>query len=355
MVEAGCALEAEMERELTTPVNLTGPDGFLNPHAVGWARTPLVTTDGIAAPRRGLPPKAWGRNKRWEYWNVMTPTHILALTVSDLDYGCVNEVWVYNRSTGEEMNEVALRIPARGVTMPGTLGAGKVRARGGGVNIAIDEVEAGTRLRAKIDDPAGVDVRFSVIAEKPEGHEALAVVVPWSSTRFQYTVKDVARPARGRLQIGSHTYRVPEGSWAVLDHGRGRWPYNITWNWGAGSGIHRDHTFGIQVGGKWTDGTGSTENAFFVDGRAHKISEDLTWEYDVEDFMAPWHIHGGGLDATFTPFHNKRSRTQAGILSGATDQCFGVWEGTFTPANDPERVYEFAGIEGFAEHVHNKW
>ena len=35
-----------------------------------------------------------GRNKRWEYWNVMTPQHIVALTVSSLDYAAVHEVWV---------------------------------------------------------------------------------------------------------------------------------------------------------------------------------------------------------------------------------------------------------------------
>ena len=61
-----------------------------------------------------------------------------------------------------------------------------------------------------------------------------AVVVPWSESRFQYTVKDVALPASGTVTITGRQYEVPEGSWAVLDHGRGRWPYRVTWNWGAG-------------------------------------------------------------------------------------------------------------------------
>ncbi len=346
-----------MERELTTPVSLTNERGLLNRESVGWARRPLVNTDGIAAKGgRGLfGTKAWGRNKRWEYWNVITPTHIIGLTVSNIDYACLNEIWVYHRAMEQQVHKVALRIPARGVQLPGTLGAGKVRARGGGVEIAIDEAPGGTRLRARLRDPKLMQVRLEVFAEKPAGHEGLAVVVPWSDKRFQYTVKDVARPASGWIQVGSHSYEVPEGSWAVLDHGRGRWPYNITWNWGAGSGVSGDHTFGIQVGGKWTEGTGSTENSVTIDGRLHKISAELTWEYDLEDIQAPWRIYGGGLDATFTPFHNKRSRTNFGILAGSTDQCFGVWEGTFTPAGSEHRTYRFSGIEGFAEHVHNKW
>ena len=53
----------------------------------------------------------------------------------------------------------------------------------------------------------------------------MGVVVPWSPPLFQYTVKDVARPAAGRLWVDGLEHAVPAGeSWAVLDHGRGRWP-----------------------------------------------------------------------------------------------------------------------------------
>ena len=67
------------ERELTSPVALVGADGRLNPEAIGWTRTPMHDTSGIDGRR------VWGRNKRWEYWGVTTPTHVIALTVSSLD------------------------------------------------------------------------------------------------------------------------------------------------------------------------------------------------------------------------------------------------------------------------------
>ncbi|XTZ13159.1 hypothetical protein ACQSSU_16520 [Micromonospora echinospora] len=50
----------------------------------------------------------------------------------------------------------------------------------------------------------------------------------------------------------------------MLDHGRGKRPYAMTWNWAAGAGPGR----AIQLGGAGTDGTGSTENALVVDGGA---------------------------------------------------------------------------------------
>lgn len=333
--------------ELTEPVALTRTDGRLDRAAVGWARHPLVDTSGIG--RRA----AWGRNKRWEYWNVITPTHILALTVSSIDYAAVHEVWILDRGSQRSWGRSVTVLPSRGVTLPPSLDDGPVRARARGIEIDLEpSMEAGregTRLRARISDAS-----FDVFAELPPGHERLAVVVPWSDTRFQYTVKDVARPAWGSVTIAGETFDVPAGlSWAVLDHGRGRWPYDVRWNWGAGSGESHGHVIGLQVGGQWTAGTGSTENAVVVDGHLHFLPEELTWAYDPEDWLKPWHVSGGGLDVTLTPVYDKVTRTNLGVLSSATDQVFGDWAGSFTPPGGERVVFE--GIAGWAEEVHNRW
>lgn len=329
------------ERELTEPVSLTLPNGRLNRAAVGWARQPIVDTSGIGAGR--------GRNKRWEYWAITTPTHLLALTVSAIDYAAVHEVWVLDRATEQSWGKGATVLPPRGVQLPAALEAGPARAHTKDLDIAIDEVDGGTRLRAKAPG-----VRFDVVAARPPGHERLSVVVPWSDTRFQYTVKDVTRPARGRLRLDGVDYEVPDGqSWAVLDHGRGRWPHNIRWNWGAGSGVSNGRTVGIQVGGKWTEGTGSSENAVVVDGRLHKIHGELAWSYDIADWRRPWLLTGNGFQAEFAPFYNKTTRTNFAVLSARTDQCFGYWAGR--ARTEGGEVVEFSDILGWAEEVHNRW
>ncbi|WP_029253376.1 DUF2804 domain-containing protein [Paraoerskovia marina] len=332
-----------VERELTQTVPLTLPNGRLNREAVGWARTASVTTEGIG----GL--RSWGRNKRWEYWNVVTPRFILAATVSSLDYAGVHEVWVFDRHSKTSVAASTTAILAAGTELPGSLGKGPVRAWSRALAIAVDEVDGGTRIRARIEGAS-----FDVVAARPSGHGALGVVVPWSDRRFQYTVKDVARPATGTVTVGDETQELTPGeSWAVLDHGRGRWPYDMRWNWGAGSGVCDGRRIGLQVGGRWTVGTGSTENAVFVDGRLHKIGEELTWDYDPADYLAPWRVHGAGLDATLVPEHDKVSRTNLGLLSSRTDQCFGTWSGTFETGSG-ERI-DFTGLVGWAEDVHNRW
>ena len=336
--------------ELTSPVSLTGDDGTLNVKAIGWSRHPLIDTSAIGRPtREGSPVTSWGRNKRWEYWNITSPTHILALTVSSLDYAAVHEVWVFDRATEQSWGASPTVVPARDVELPASLGTGPARARAKGVQIDIDpRANGGARLRAAIPG-----VSFDVVVERPLGHECLAVVVPWSRTRFQYTVKDVALPAAGTVTIDGVTTSLPaEESWAVLDHGRGRWPYDVRWNWGAGSGVSNGRVIGVQLGGRWTDGTGATENGLVVDGRLHKISAELSWEYDLADWRSPWRVTGDGLTASFVPFFDKRSASSLGIVASRTDQCFGHWSGVLaTPAG---RI-EFDDILGWAEDVHNRW
>lgn len=332
------------EREITAPLSLTLPDGRLDPAAVGWSRTPLLTTDGIGRGRLGR-----GRNKRWEYWAVTTPTHIVALVVSDIDYAAVHSIWLLDRSTGQAIAHDAIGVLGRSAKLPGTLGAGPARARTRRFTIDIDELPDGTRLRAR-----GKRVALDVVAHRPAGHESLAVVVPWSDRLFQYTVKDVARPATGTIWVDGESVEVPAGeSWATLDHGRGRWPYSVRWNWGAGSGQVDGRVVGIQVGGQWTDGTGSVENAVVVDGRLTKISEELVWTYDTDDWMAPWTVAGETAQLVFEPFHLKRSVTDLKVFASRTHQCFGHWSGQVRLEGG--EWIEVRDVVGWAEDVHNRW
>ncbi|MEV8251504.1 DUF2804 domain-containing protein [Microbacterium sp. NPDC076768] len=335
-----------IEREITAPTSLLHADGALNPDALGWSRTPLLDTSGL--PGRGH----WGRNKRWEYWNVMTPSHIVALTVSSLDYMAVHEVWVLDRATGEDIGSTVIAPGGASATLPASLGKGPARARTRRITLDIEESIGGTRLRG-----FAPRVSFDMLAGRPAGHESLGVLVPWrlraDVRRFQYTVKDVARPTTGRITIDGVTHQLPSDSWAVLDHGRGRWPYRVRWNWAAGSGTVDGRVVGLQLGSKWTDGSGATENAVLVDGHLSKISEDLVWEYDLQRLMHPWRVHGTTADLTFTPFYEKRTHTNALLVSSRIEQSFGVWSGWVH--DDTGAQVRVDGIEGFAEEAINRW
>lgn len=329
------------EREITAPVDLCLPDGRLDPGAVGWTRRPLH--------RANL--RGWGRRKKWEYWGVVTPRHVVGLVLSSLDYAAVHSVYVLDRETGSEIDEGAALPWGRGAVLPDRCGTGEAAAGAGPVRIRLDQRPDGTTLRATAP---GVEVELEI--PLPEGHESLGLVVPWGPRRFQYTVKDLGRPVSGRLRLPSGEFTVDEAdSFAILDHGRGKWPYSARWNWAAGCDRSRSGRLGtaLQLGGKWTEGTGTTENALFHEGRLHKIGEELRWSYDRSAWTRPWRIEGPRVEVDFHPFHEKVSRTRLGVVAAETHQCFGHFTGR--AQTDDGAWIDLDGLTGWAEEARNRW
>lgn len=327
-----------MEPEITESVDLCLSDGRLNPAAVGWTRHPLH--------RANL--KGWGRAKRWEYWCVQAPDWALAVTVSHIDYLALHQVYFVDFTTGEEIDTSTIAPLARGPVLPDRSGGGPARARTKHLSIDLIPNTAGLRLVAHTDR-VDADVQIT----RPAGHESMAVVIPWSDKRFQYTEKDNTLPATGRVVVDGRSRELPAGqTWAVLDHGRGKWPYDNTWNWGSGSGTVDGHVIGLQFGGKWTDGTGMTENALCIDGTVFKIGQELEWRYDTSDWLQPWTVRGDDVDVTLTPGFERSTRTNAAVIFTEVHQCFGTWTGTVRAGGEE---YAVDGVRGFAEEAQMRW
>jgi hypothetical protein len=335
------------ERELTEPVALCRPDGTLSPDAIGWARRPLLdcTLHG-----------SWGRRKRWDFWSVTGPGFAMNLTYAHVDYLGLADVWFHDLASGTSATATAPVPLGRGIALPPRAGEGSVGLAGRKLQLRFADDDHGTTITAAFDTSQG-PFRADVLVTRPAAHESLTVVIPWAERRFQCTTKDVARPAEGTITWGDRTYALADGpSWGCLDFGRGKWPYRTKWNWGAAAGVVGGRTIGLQLGGKWTDGTGMTENALVVDGRLSKLSEELVWDYDPGDWMRPWRIRtprSDRLDVTLTPVYDKVSRLQAGVAASSVDQCFGTFAGTIVP--DDGAAIEVADLFGWAEEATWRW
>ena len=341
---------ATHEREITEPVDLCTPDGRrLNPLAKGWSRTPQhrANLQGV-----------WGRTKRWDYWAILAGDLAVAITYGDVEYLGTVAVWWADLRLGTSGGREVVAPLGRGLALPDVPGTDPLRFRSAHLDVDLVDDERGTTLTARWDEPDGTPGHLHARVDLPEGHESVNVVIPWSDRRYQCTTKDVARPASGTITWGDHrTTMTTDGrSWGCLDFGRGRWPYRTTWNWGAGAGLVGEERVGLQLGGKWTDGTGMTENALVVDGRLSKLSEELVWTYDREDWLRPWRVRtprSDRVELTFTPIHDKVSRLQAGVAANAVDQCFGHWSGRVRP--DDHDVIEIDGVFGWAEEATWRW
>lgn len=339
------------ERELTRSVDLATEDGLrLNPEAVGWSRVPLH--------RANLAGK-WGRNKRWDYWAIQSDELVVSVVYSDLDYVGSVEIWWYDFVLGERGGASAVVPKSTGISLPDRAGAEPLRFSDATTDLQIvDEADA-TMLTAQWSERDGRSASLSARVERPTGYESVNVVIPWSDTVFQYTSKQIARPASGALTVGDRLYSMggDHDAWGVLDLGRGRWPYRIAWNWAAGSGRALDGgpVIGLQMGAKWTEGTGLTENGVLVNGRITKLGAELRWDYDWDAPMGPWRVThpDGRLEAVLTPRYDKHSKIDVALFARETHQVFGYWEGFFI--TDEGETLRFDRLVGFAEEARSRW
>ncbi len=334
-------------RELTSPVDLCSESGRLNPRAIGWCRTPLVRAN-----LRGR-----GRAKRWDYWGIQSAEAFIGITVSDLDYATLLAVHAFAPGSAIVAQEVVQ--PLRRLKLAEVCNDEPLRVDGGGLFISVQPIRTsemtGTHDLAISVRTDRVEADISV--RRPAERDSLGVVVPWGPRRFQYTVKDVGLPASGRLTVDGAIVDLPAGgTYATRDFGRGQWPYRVTWNWGAGAGSSDEHEVALQVGGQWTDGTGSTENGVFVDGHLHKINSELEWTYDTNDWLRPWTIRGRQqpdvADLTFHPERVREAKTEFGVIGSRAHQAFGTWQGWVLAGTERLNV---TGLRGWAEDVRNRW
>jgi hypothetical protein len=338
-----------MEREITQPVDIAHPDGRLCRDAVGWARHPIHRTAFGA----GVP-----RVARWNYWCLANRECALTLLFADVGYAGIVLVSFADYAVPSPVERLYVRPGGLPFPMPDT-------PRG---DVSIDTRRLALAMRAVGDEEMRVEghartllgkrLAIDLVVMRPPAHETINVLVPWDETRFQFTSKQQALPVRGTVRLDAREYRFTEAndSFACLDFGRGRWPRGIEWNWAFASGRCGARTIGLNFGGTWTDGTGVTENGVVIDGRLHKVSDDVEFVFDRRAFMNPWRVRSRGssrVDLRFSPMRQRSVNVPLGLAGVRLAQMMGTFSGTFE-ADGGERI-EIADLVGLAEWLRARW
>ena len=334
------------EPEITAPVALCRAGGLLNRAAVGWSRHPLHTCN--------LPPSL-ERKKKWNYWAVTSGDMLFSATIADVDRLQLGGAYLYHRANKRHIDRTAI-VASGTAPMPEGI-AGDIAVEHGDMRVALTDVGAGTRIRVTAADFGGAPLEADIVLERPAGHETLNVVIPWHDAQFQFTSKQNTLPASGYVRLGDELLEFTTPSFGCLDYGRGVWPEHTFWNWGAASGWQHDRLVGLNLGGKWTDGTGMTENGLCVDGRLTKLSEDLAFEYDIAARMMPWRVRTtvtDRVDLRFDPEFERvsESGTPDGLFVSA-HQMFGTYSGRITP--DGGEPLELRDLFGWIEDHEARW
>lgn len=211
-----------------------------------------------------------------------------------------------------------------------------------------------------------VDAKFDM--DLFDDHQNITIVTPFKKrgeympTRFFMTMKQNCMPAAGYFKCGDEEVTFDKkDTFAVLDWGRGVWPYKNVWYWGNGAqhikdSQGNDHIFGFEITWAIGDESNATETCLFYDGKAHKIGAVDVEVFPKDDkWDQPWHFisDDGRFDMVMTPYFVHHTDTNALILRLHAHQVHGLWNGHVTL--DDGTVLEIKDMYAFCEYVENKW
>lgn len=335
-----------LPKEITAPVLLCEADGTLNPEVVGWSRKPLHTCNVSGRPLR---------KKKWDYWCITGDKFLFSATIAHVDYFSLAGMYFLEYETGRFVEKGAIKLFSPRPVMADTVEQTET-FRQWGTRFVFEQVGNRLHMSVRAGGLFGKPFKADIQISRPMEKESLNVVIPWDRTTFQFTSKQECLAAEGRLDWGGEEFVFAPGTaYACLDYGRGIWPYRTTWNWASFSGRSGDDEVGINMGAKWTDGTGMNENGILFNGRLHKIHEDIRFEYDDKNFMRPWSMRTVSSDMVrleFIPFYEKANATNLLVISSRVHQVFGRYSGTLKIDG---RTVTVDSLVGWAEEHRARW
>ncbi len=342
-----------MQHEITRRRPLLDANG--NIAEPGFARSllPVYTRKAVKASPL--------RIKEWDYYLVGNGRFAVALTVADNGYMGLDSVsFIDLENLWQQTVSPISALPLGRRRLPESSAHGDVAVSASGRSLAFRHIPGGRRLSFEMANFSGGLPISGEITLTDEPEESIVMCTPFRQrAHFYYNQKINCMRAEGSVTVRGRRYAfTPDSSFAVLDWGRGVWPYRNTWYWGSASGELDGVPFGFNIGYGFGDTSAATENAVFYAGRLHKLSRvsfNIPRRAGRCDYMSPWTFTSDDnrFDMDFRPVLDRAADMDVKLLRSEQHQVFGLFSGSVTL--DSGRVLAVRDFPGFAERVDNKW
>ncbi len=341
------------QHEITSPIPLLDQQGNLT--QPGWARKLYPQYDRS---RIKVSPM---RRKEWDYYLVTDGQAALALTIADNGYMGLDSISLLDFKAGWQVTKSPMRaMPLGRTALPATSAKGVSVSSGRGYGLMFANDGRRRILTAHMDnfrDGQPLDAQITLTDEPPE---SMVICTPFEQPgHFYFNQKINCLRASGAVSLGDRVWPFrPETAFAVLDWGRGVWPYHESWYWASASGLLDGAGFGFNLGYGFGDTRAATENVLFYQGRAHKLGHvifHIPLCRGRRDYLSPWTLESDDkrLMLTFQPVMDRAALTDVKLLKSDQHQVFGRFSGQVVL--DAGTVLELRDFFGFAERVENKW
>ncbi|MDR0400239.1 MAG: DUF2804 domain-containing protein [Treponema sp.] len=334
--------------EVTDPVPIVNEEG--HPGNFGWSRSPCFTYDPglLWAPRR--------RITESDRYIVFSPTHLVSMEIRDDGYQGYLGVSVVSLKDKKRSTYIHLRpFPLGGYYLPENSAAGSIKLIQGKTRLDFVVMEGGIRI-LRADLPRfghHRSLRGELVLFTPPSPESLVTNLPWRREKnsFRYSRRSPWYIVEGVVQFGSSELIFTRGNaWGIFDWNRGVRPRSEVRFWAAACGAQGGRQISFSVGYGSSDSAAGTENAFFVDGKLHKLDQ-VSFHINPAAWLLPWRFtsNDGRLEMSFTPNQERVERTGMIFFSMIRRQICGSFSGKVILDDGSE--LKFDEITGFAERL----
>jgi len=340
------------QSELTSAVSVLTDTG--EPQNFGWSRHPDFFYDSalVWAPRRKL--------SEADRYIIFNPTHMFIFEIRDDGYlGHMGLTIVSLKEKRRSTQAFQTILPLGSYEMPPGSQSGAIRYKRKKAELDFVPMGNGARI-IKVDIPKfghNHSMRGELVLSEPACAESLVCNLPWRNNRyaFRYSRSSPWYSVEGVIQYGSSQIIFSGGNaWGIFDWNRGVRPRVDIRYWASACGLSNGHLVGFNIGHGLIDSSICTENAFFIDGKIHKLDQ-VTFHIPPSNWLAPWRFTSNDkrLEMTFTPQQMRVDRRQMLFHSVIRRQVCGIFSGRAVLDDGGEM--EFHNITGFAERCRTRF
>jgi hypothetical protein len=324
------------------------------PQNFGWSRQAGLFYDPalIWAPRRKI--------SESDRYIVFTPTHMVTFEVKDDGYlGYMGISVVSLRDKKRSTQTFQTLLPLGSYEMPTGSESGAIRYRR--YRTSVDFVPMGEGVRIiRVDVPRfghHRHLRGELVLTGPVMAESLVTNMGWRGNKnaFRYSRRSPWYTVEGVIQFGTAEIVFTRGkAWGIFEWSRGVRPRADVRYWAASCGMSEGRLAGFSIGYSSADSSAGTENAFFADGKLHKLDQ-VTFHIPPSNWLTPWRFtsNDNRLEMSFTPQQQRIERRNLFLHSSVRRQVAGFFSGK--AILDDDSLIAFNNITGFAERTRTQF
>jgi hypothetical protein len=318
------------------------------PANFGWARRPLYVFE---KGKLRVPHRYVTESDRYCFFSQ---THLFLFEIEDAGFlGSIRITCISLRDRKTVKTVYTSSFTLGSFNMPSGSESGSIQLYQKRASIEFWTRQSDIRI-IKIDIPLlshGVSLRGEIVLIGPESAQSLFTHSGWhrEKTAFRYSRTSPWYFVEGVMQLGRQDVILTRGNaFGVFDWDRGcRSKTDIQYR-ARGCGIVETKQIGFSLGYSTADTDAATENAFFIDGKLHKLNQ-VTFQISPKDWLLPWQFTSadGKVEMTFRPVLVETTRNRIFHHSIGLSQFFGYFSGKVL--QDDGQFFAFRNITGFAE------